>query len=216
MACGTDLLHLCQDGIVVAVNGKLFDILDMSGGRTFLPQFVAAPAPVGHLSGLHRLFKSFTVHISDHQHFQIFVVLHNNRDHAVGVQFQLIPAHLALERIDLNAMLFRFQLGCHQIFIQIRECISADTADIVEHQKLQQAVTVCTCGNRKYRHFYKAGSCTHIHFIAEQDHTGGIFIYPRLVCLQLCKTVCTDRDFFFSETFGYFFCQVDIGCFGII
>ena len=66
MAGGPDLIDLCQQGIVVAVQGERFHILVMAGGLPLQPQASAASAVIGHESAVKCRLKGFLIHISQH------------------------------------------------------------------------------------------------------------------------------------------------------
>ena len=52
VAGGADLVDLCKDGIVVAVQHEFFYILEMAGCLAFQPELFPAPAVIGHAAGL--------------------------------------------------------------------------------------------------------------------------------------------------------------------
>lgn len=66
MACSTDLGNFCKDGIIVTVCCQGFDILDMTGSKTFCPKFIPASAVVRHFSDVDCCVKCLLVHVSKH------------------------------------------------------------------------------------------------------------------------------------------------------
>ena len=91
MAGCTDLYHIGQQRIVVAVDGQALYVLEVARGLSLDPQFLTAAAPVSHPAGLDRLVEGFFVHIRQHQDFVIAIILYDNRNQAVTVQFELRP-----------------------------------------------------------------------------------------------------------------------------
>ena len=85
MAGCADLFYFRKDGVVIAVQSKRLYKLEMTGGKTFGPEFVAASAPVGHLAGFECGVKGFFVHVCEHQNFICLIVLSNDRYLSVAV-----------------------------------------------------------------------------------------------------------------------------------
>ena len=48
----TDLLHLEKHGVLITVHIDLFNLLDVTGGSPFVPEFLAGSAPVVGFPGL--------------------------------------------------------------------------------------------------------------------------------------------------------------------
>ena len=82
---GSDLSDLCQDGIVITIQGEGFHILVMTGGISLGPQLLTATAEIGHFSTGNGLFEGFLCHISQHENFVGFIILSDDRNHAVTV-----------------------------------------------------------------------------------------------------------------------------------
>ena len=89
MAGSANLFHFCKQSVIVAVNGKRLHILEMSGSLALHPLALPAPAVIGHPAGLHRMVEGLLVHICHHKYFIRLIILYNNRDQTVRIQFEL-------------------------------------------------------------------------------------------------------------------------------
>ena len=94
MARCADLFYFGKDCIVVAVDQKLFYILHMAGAQSLRPELIAASAPVRNFSKAKCRLKRFLIHVGEHQHFVIFRILYNNRNHAVAVCLKIRPGKI--------------------------------------------------------------------------------------------------------------------------
>ena len=79
----TNLFDFGKQCIVVAVNGKCFDLLEMTSCPAFDPKLLTASTIIGHLACPQCCQIRFFIHVSDHQDILCLVVLHNNRDQTV-------------------------------------------------------------------------------------------------------------------------------------
>ena len=61
--------------------------------------------PVSHFPEINCRIKRFFVHIRKHQHFICTVILHNDRNHSVRIQFQILPGQIRCKIIHIDAFL---------------------------------------------------------------------------------------------------------------
>ena len=66
----------------------------MAGAQSLRPELIAASAPVRHFSKAQCRLKRFFIHVGEHQHFVIFRILYNNRNHAVAVCLKIRPGKI--------------------------------------------------------------------------------------------------------------------------
>ena len=66
MARCSHLGYLREDCVIIAVCRQRLHILDVAGGHAFRPEFLTAPAEIGHLTDIDCGIKSFLVHVGKH------------------------------------------------------------------------------------------------------------------------------------------------------
>lgn len=81
----SNLIHLGKEGIFITVGIKLLHILEMTACLTLDPEFIPAPAEIGHPAGGKGLFVGFFVHISYHQYLQRLFVLDHYRNMTIRI-----------------------------------------------------------------------------------------------------------------------------------
>ncbi len=76
------LLHLKYQGVVVAIDEGLFNLLKMAGFLPFKPKFAARAAVVVGLTGPSCFVPGLLVHIGQHEDIPGLIVLDDHRDQA--------------------------------------------------------------------------------------------------------------------------------------
>lgn len=71
VAGGTNLFHLQEKSITIAVIADADQLLGVARTFTFSPELIAAAAPVGDLLGQKGFAESLFVHPGDHQDFTV-------------------------------------------------------------------------------------------------------------------------------------------------
>ena len=101
MAGGTDLFHLIEDCVCVAVDEYAADSVEMSAFLSFLPEFLPAPAIVMCVSGGPGEFQCQSVCVGEHQDIAGPSLLHDDRHQSVIVELYLhIDSHSCKSRHD--------------------------------------------------------------------------------------------------------------------
>src|SRR5262249_2407437 len=80
----SNLSHLKQERIVIAIDESVFHFLKIAGLFTLLPQALPGAAIVMSLAGFFGLFQRLFVHVGDHQNLARAIVLHNDRNKPVA------------------------------------------------------------------------------------------------------------------------------------
>ena len=89
LVAGGDVgIHLDQEGVGIAVVIRLLDELRMSRFLSLHPDLLSGPGPKGDMGTLKRFFVRLAVHVGEHHDFVVLIVLYNNRDQAVFIEFQ--------------------------------------------------------------------------------------------------------------------------------
>ena len=94
----SNLIHLGKEGIFITVGIKLLHILEMTACLTLDPEFIPAPAEIGHPAGGKGLFIGFFVHISYHQYLHRLFVLDHYRNMAIRIFLKLAPWNMIYDR----------------------------------------------------------------------------------------------------------------------
>ena len=86
-------LHAQNHRILVAIDAQFHHLLGQAAGRTLVPQFLAAAAPVDCLAEPYGLLQGLLVHEGDHQHIAGLVIHRHRRHQAVLIELggQLKP-----------------------------------------------------------------------------------------------------------------------------
>src|SRR6516162_2098734 len=82
-ATGPSQVRLNQQGVPVTVKADLPNDETMSGGFSLGPKLLPPAAEEGHVAGAESLLVRLQVHISQHQHSSVSLVLNNCRDQSV-------------------------------------------------------------------------------------------------------------------------------------
>src|SRR5437773_4734027 len=93
VAGGADRLGLDQDGVPVAVHKQVLQDQSMSGGLPFLPEPVPRTAPEVDGLGLQRLLEGVGIHEAEHEHGAVPPILHDSRDQALIIEFEVREVH---------------------------------------------------------------------------------------------------------------------------
>src|SRR5688572_29534981 len=93
MAGGAGLLHLVEDGVLVAVDEYARDPLDVSALLSFLPEFLPAPAVIVCISGGPGEFQRLSVRVGEHQNLTRPSFLHDDRYQSVLELYLHIVSH---------------------------------------------------------------------------------------------------------------------------
>ena len=64
MASSSDLFYFCEKGILIAVDGKRFYILEVSRSFSLDPLTLSAAAEISHAAGFDGMLKSLLIHIA--------------------------------------------------------------------------------------------------------------------------------------------------------
>lgn len=86
-ATATVLFDAEDKGVLVAIGQELDDLLEFPAGGTFVPELLAAAAPVDGLTFFDGLAQGFLVHVSQHQWRTGLCVQRHGGDEAVGIEF---------------------------------------------------------------------------------------------------------------------------------
>ena len=113
MASSAFLGNFQQNGISVAVDKDIVNILHVSGRLPLQPEFLAASAPVTGLLSLQGHFQAFPVHPGHHQHFSGFVILNDCRNQPFFIEFD------GLKKAFLQVLIIAHQLVSLNIFYRI-------------------------------------------------------------------------------------------------
>ncbi|MNP24801.1 hypothetical protein D3C76_1175810 [compost metagenome] len=79
MAGRSDWVHQYQQGIVIAVRGDADHVQKMAGGFALGPQTLLSAREKGHFTAVDGLRQRVLIHITQHQHFTGYCVLHDHR-----------------------------------------------------------------------------------------------------------------------------------------
>lgn len=90
MTSGTDLLNRYKQGILVAIDRNVLDMLGVTACLTLDPEFLPGATPVRTEARVHCFLQRFPVHPGHHQHLPIIAILDDGWDQAVGIVSQVI------------------------------------------------------------------------------------------------------------------------------
>ena len=103
----------------------------MSGCLALYPLALSAAAVIGHTSGFYRVVKSLFIHICHHKDFICLMILYNDRDESVRIQFELREVQYTLERCHLNSCISTDFLKFVEIHVQAADEKTGYTFDAV-------------------------------------------------------------------------------------
>ena len=103
----------------------------MSGCLAFYPLALSAAAVIGHTSCLDCTIKSFFIHIRHHKDLICLMILYNDRDESVRIQFELREVQYTLERCHLNSCISTDFLKFVEIHVQAADEESGYTFDAI-------------------------------------------------------------------------------------
>lgn len=77
-----------DEGVLVAIGQQFDDFLELAARGTFVPELLAAAAPIHGLSFFDGLAQGFRVHVGQHQGGTGLRVQSHGRDQAIGIEFR--------------------------------------------------------------------------------------------------------------------------------
>ena len=214
MAGSSNLGNPGKNRIIITVKGQRFYILDMSAGKSFGPQFISASAPICHFSCFQCCLESQFIHISKHQNFICFIILNNDRNHSVTVQFEITPGNTALECIHGNTQLAPFFFQFHIVKRRAAHILSADSVILIFFQYLHHFFFFHIVGMQKNRK-----TCLFFDILLntfKAKNTAGVSLNQFFMIAIFRNHKDADEYFFFPEFFGHFFQNGHITRFGKI
>ena len=84
---GTFLVHIEDEGVLVAVGADFADGLGVAGGGSFVPNFLAAAGEIDGFADFEGLAEGFLIHPGQHEGFLGFGIDGDSGEEAVGVEF---------------------------------------------------------------------------------------------------------------------------------
>ena len=88
MAGGAGLADFQEDGVLVAVDADLDDVLLVAGRVALAPEAFARARPVDGAAGVDGELKRFGIHPGEHEDFAGVGILRDGGDEAVSVEFR--------------------------------------------------------------------------------------------------------------------------------
>ena len=113
MAGRPRLLHFHQQRILITVDKNGPDLLRMPRGLPFSPEFFSGSAPEMGLAGLQALLERLQVHIGDHQHFFVFMILDDGRNQIARKSSAVIFRARTYFKLKLSEAIFLCDHGDH-------------------------------------------------------------------------------------------------------
>lgn|GEM_PF-26338 len=82
-----DLFHIQNQGVLITVGADFHNALDVAGGGTLVPEFLARAGPINCFTDFQSAAQGFLIHVCQHQRLLGYGIHGKGRDQTIGIKF---------------------------------------------------------------------------------------------------------------------------------